>query len=808
MLRHFCLAVGLTAVLLMVACGGGTGVSNSQPPSNGGTTQTPPSLSASTSSFNFGSIFIGSTQPGSITLTNGSTTGQTINVSQITASGTGFSLVSPTTFPASIAAGKTLTVNLNFIPSTEAGFNGSLAITSDASDTNLAVILTGTGIEPGALGNTPSAIDFGNISVGTPQSNPVVLSNSDNNTTNINLSQIVVTGTGFSLSSPPTLPAAIAPGQTLTLQVTFDPASGGDATGNLAITSDATNPNLSIPLSGSAVAAGQLLASPATLSFGSVAPGNTASLTGTLTAGSSDIVVNSVTVNGSPYSFSGPVFPTTVSAGSSLPYTITFAPTSSGSFNGTVSFDSTASDSPAVQNLSGTGAQSGGGGGSGGGGSGGSGGSGGGGSGGGGTPTGAITPDFFNLDMANYYTPWPNQLGANISIWRTLGAQLRWTDIETCDGGSDPTNPCYTWTNFDHWVSKAASNSADILYTAYYTPTWASSNPTAPCQSAGLGGCYPPNDVETGDQHWKDFLTAVYTHTATTSGLEKIKYWECWNEPNVPTEYNNNSPDPNVALSDLNIMCTDLKNTIKALDPNTQFTTPAPASASGVVKWMTKWVNAGYANYADYIAFHGYVCVGQGTCVANSAETILPIIINPMQSLLASTKGTSNDVSAKPMWDTEGSDDADNVPILDPDLHAAFYARYTLVQQSSGISHYSYWGYDFGNGITLVNNPGTKNATLNTAGVAWEQIYSWTVGSAYTSPCANTTGTVWQCSLTNGTNNTIIIWDTSQSCSQGVCTTTNFQAPSSYTTYQDLAGNAHNISNHTVPIGAKPIMLQ
>ena len=45
--------------------------------------------------------------------------------------------------------------------------------------------------------------------------------------------------------------------------------------------------------------------------------------------------------------------------------------------------------------------------------------------------------------------PWPTTLGFQFSVFRTLGVQLKWSDIETCDGGGDPSNPCYTWTAFD-----------------------------------------------------------------------------------------------------------------------------------------------------------------------------------------------------------------------------------------------------------------------------------------------------------------------------------------------------------------------
>jgi Abnormal spindle-like microcephaly-assoc'd, ASPM-SPD-2-Hydin len=636
-----------------------------------------------------------------------------------------------------------------------------------------------------ALTASPTSVNFGSVGDGTSQTSPVVLTNGSTSGQSISVSKLDVTGSGFSLASAIALPTTIAAGQTLTVPLKFSPAAPGAATGTLTVTSDASNTSLPVALAGTGLGTGQMGVTPTSLDFGTVFVGDSSTLSGALVAGPSSITVSAANFDQPDYSIGGVTFPVTLNPGQSLTYTITFSPQSPTTESGSVSFVSDASDSPAIQTLSGTGQQK-----------------------LTGPPPGAIAADFFNLNSGNFLTPWPNQLGVKMSVWRTLGTITRWSDLETCDGGSDPTNPCYNWTGLDKWIGQAAANGQDVLYTAYYTPAWASSNPTGVCQANGPGGCYPPNDVETGDNHWKQFLTALYTHTATTPGLEKIKYWECWNEPNIIQEYNNNSSDPAVALSDLNTMCSDLRSTIKALDPNTKFTTPAPANAGASVKWMTKWVNAGYANYADYIAFHGYVCIGKGTCTANSAETIDSIILDPLKAFIATTQGTSNDVTAKPLWDTEGSDDAGNIPIMDPDLHAAFYARYTLVQQSEGVAHFAYWGYDFGNGMTLVNNPGTKSATLNPAGIAWQQIFNWTVGSAYSTPCANTSGTIWQCTLTDGSTSSLLVWDTSQSCKNGVCTTTNFDAPTGYTKYTDLTGAVRDITDHIVPIGAKPVMLQ
>lgn len=105
--------------------------------------------------------------------------------------------------------------------------------------------------------------------------------------------------------------------------------------------------------------AGQLSVSPAIMNFGSVALGSQAAQRGTLTAGSSDINVTSAAWNGQGYSVSGITFPVTVAAGTSVNYTVTFAPQVAGDSPGSISFVNDGSSSPMVETLDGDGGQAG-----------------------------------------------------------------------------------------------------------------------------------------------------------------------------------------------------------------------------------------------------------------------------------------------------------------------------------------------------------------------------------------------------------------------------------------------------------------
>lgn len=103
--------------------------------------------------------------------------------------------------------------------------------------------------------------------------------------------------------------------------------------------------------------AGQLSVTPSAMSFGSLAIGSSVSKNGTLKAGAAAVTVSSASWNGSGYSLSGIAFPTTIAAGATIPFTVTFDPQTSGSTPGQVSFLSNASNSPTTVSLAGSGTQ-------------------------------------------------------------------------------------------------------------------------------------------------------------------------------------------------------------------------------------------------------------------------------------------------------------------------------------------------------------------------------------------------------------------------------------------------------------------
>ena len=316
----------------------GTGVSQGQ-------------LSVSPTALNLGSVQVGSTQSQNLTLTN--STASTVNISQVVASGAGFS-VSGVALPMAIAAGQSQSFSVSFSPTAAGTASGNVSITSDAStNPSIGVALTAVGVTPGSLTSNPSALNFSTVQVGSSQTLNANITNSGGSS--VSVSNATISGAGFSLSGI-AFPITLSPGQSKSFGVTFKPQNSGSANGQIAVSSNATNSNLGIALTANAVMAGTLGASPATVSFGSVPVGTSQSQPETLTnSGGSSVTISQASTSGSGFSISGLSLPITIAPGQSTSFSLLFSPSSGGSKTGTLNIASDASNSTLAIALSGSG---------------------------------------------------------------------------------------------------------------------------------------------------------------------------------------------------------------------------------------------------------------------------------------------------------------------------------------------------------------------------------------------------------------------------------------------------------------------
>jgi iron transport multicopper oxidase len=260
------------------------------------------------------------------------TANETVTVNSVSVSGAQFSSGTPS--PAtgtSMSQGQTLTVPVSFHPSSSGPASGTLTL--HTTDGDVSVGLSGTGQANGAeLTVTPPSVSFGGTSVGGQLSSVVTFANTGSGPLTINT--FTPPGTPFSTSGAPAAGSTLAAGHSIDVTVNFQPASTGNYSSSLEI--DTTAGNATVNMSGTATTPSHLVVTPASIDYGAVADGSsaTAAFTLTNTGGAT------VTITKSKPPVTGPFAATTtldegtaIPGGGSVTETVRFIPPSEGPVN-------------------------------------------------------------------------------------------------------------------------------------------------------------------------------------------------------------------------------------------------------------------------------------------------------------------------------------------------------------------------------------------------------------------------------------------------------------------------------------------
>jgi P pilus assembly chaperone PapD len=207
-----------------------------------------PSLRATPSAASFGSVPLGTTNSQTVQLTNTGTLAVTI--SSVSLGGKGFALHGIAT-PLVLAGGKTVNAKLTFAPTVTGYVAGSTSIASNATNKTLTMTFSGSGVaDTRSIAATPASLSFGNENLGHSNTLPVTLKNTGNSS--VTLSGTTIAGAGITTSA--VAGTVIAPGQTATLDVTFDPKTAGIISGSVKVASNATNSPATITVGGDGIA--------------------------------------------------------------------------------------------------------------------------------------------------------------------------------------------------------------------------------------------------------------------------------------------------------------------------------------------------------------------------------------------------------------------------------------------------------------------------------------------------------------------------------------------------------------------------
>jgi hypothetical protein len=233
-------------------------------------------------------------------------------------------------------------------------------------------------------------------------------------------------------------------------------------------------------------------------------------------------------------------------------------------------------------------------------------------------------------------------------------------------------------------------------------------------------------------------------------------------------------------------MTQDTEALVQSLAPGVLVTSPPESKRA----FLSQFLQAGGGQYVDVIGFHCYV---------STPEEGGPDV----DSVRAATAAFGQE--GKPVFCTEGSWGGPNAQPPDLNSQAAFTARELLVLISKGIQRFYLFGWD----IQDEGNLYARGTGVNPGGIAYQQVELWTEGALPTGACADA-GTLWTCgySRPNGYQ-ALAVWDTSQTCTAQMCTSSPYDASAQFHQYRDLAGNLTQIDGgDPVPVGLKPVLLE
>jgi hypothetical protein len=179
----------------------------------------------------------------------------------------------------------------------------------------------------------PAWVSFANVQIHHSQTQLLVLRNSGANS--VTISRINASPSNFTVSGM-TLPFVLPAGQSAGINVTFSPTEDKWVSGNITLTSNATNSALQVSVEGGGSFKGELEALPGSIAFGQVPVGTSLSRSIVVTStASGSQPIKGFRVSGSGFSVSGPSL-MELSAGGSFILTVKFSPQTAGLVSGDV----------------------------------------------------------------------------------------------------------------------------------------------------------------------------------------------------------------------------------------------------------------------------------------------------------------------------------------------------------------------------------------------------------------------------------------------------------------------------------------
>ena len=339
--RSFPVLLVIFALIVMSGCVGLTGKSGAVASIAMDVTPNP---------VDFGTVLVGSSATQTITVTNSGAAKFTLE--KVSVSGAGFT-ISGLSSAETMAPGQSVKLTVAFKPTSAAQESANLLVTINEQSPKTAGSMKGLG-STSLLSVTPSTVGFGNVSVGSPITQALRLTNGGS--ASVSIKSVSATGSGFSISGL-TTPQTLTPGEVRNFTAEFNPKSAGTEAGTISIETQSTP--VQVNLSGVGVSASaQLVASSTSLSFGNVVIGDAPSQQITVkNIGTASAEISGASLTGAGYTLSGATSKIALAPDQSASITVEFCPKTAGSLPGKVTISSNAAGSPLVIQLSGAGTE-------------------------------------------------------------------------------------------------------------------------------------------------------------------------------------------------------------------------------------------------------------------------------------------------------------------------------------------------------------------------------------------------------------------------------------------------------------------
>jgi hypothetical protein len=318
----------------------------------------PPDIDISPDTFSFGDVGIGVSKDIVVTMKNIGEAPLIVNTLQL--NGSGFVLLNAPQTPFTLNQNASQIFTIRFQPSANVNYSGILTITSnDPDEGNLTYTLTGSGVNPPDIDVTPSLVDFGTVVAGQPKDIPVTIINNITNGADLVISNITVSGNGYTLPTPPSYPITLSAGNTYPITIRFTPPTSGQFSGSLTISSnDPDEGSFKVDLKGNGSVPPDISVSQASLDFGDVLLYQSKTLTLTISnSGGSDLQITNIQITGADFSFkTQPQVPVTIQPGGNpVSIEVLFIPLNAQNYTGQITITSNDPDSPTTIQLTGRG---------------------------------------------------------------------------------------------------------------------------------------------------------------------------------------------------------------------------------------------------------------------------------------------------------------------------------------------------------------------------------------------------------------------------------------------------------------------